>query len=70
MGHFDTPEYGYYVLELNDFDYSKILFDATIEPLSMKEVYQKIYGESLTYFGDGPSIRKARFIPYIWKNIF
>lgn len=70
MGHFDTPEYGYYVLELNDSDYSKILFDATAEPLSMKEVYQKIYGESLTYFGDGSSIRKARFIPYIWKNIF
>ena len=56
MGHFDTPEYGYYILELNDFDY--------------KKVYQKIYGESLTYFGDGPSIRKARFIPYIWKDIF
>lgn len=41
MGHFDTPEFGYYVLELDDFDYKKILFDATVEPLSMKEVYQK-----------------------------
>ena len=70
MGHFDTPEYGYYILELNDSDYSRILFDATIEQLSMKEVYQKIYGEKLTSFGDGLSIRKARFIPNIWKNIF
>ena len=23
MGNFDTPEYGYYILELNDFDYKK-----------------------------------------------
>ena len=49
MGHFDTPEYGYYVLELNDSDFSRILFDFAVE-MGKKMTLKAIIDNYYTFF--------------------